>query len=188
MISATDLRKGTKILLRDEPHIVLDFNHNKMGRGGAMVRAKLKNLISGSTFEENFRSGEKFHDPQLERRDMQFLYKDDELYNFMDQESFEQVSLNEENIEDVVGYLKEQESYQMLYFNEKPIGVTPPLFINLLVTDTPPGVKGDTAQGGGNKPAKLETGLMVQVPLFINEGDVLKIDTRDGSYIERVKG
>ena len=188
MISATDLRKGTKILLRGEPHMVLDFNHNKMGRGGAMVRAKLKNLITGSSFEENFRSGEKFDDPQLERRDMQYLYEDDGLYNFMDQESFEQVALNKENIEDVVGFLKEQEVYQMLYFNDRPIGVTPPLFINLEVKDTPPGVKGDTAQGGGNKPATLETGLVVQVPLFVNEGDVLKIDTRDGgSYIERVK-
>jgi elongation factor P len=189
VISATDLRKGTKILLRDEPYVVLDFNHNKMGRGGALVRAKLKNLISGSTVEENFRSGEKFHNPQLERRDMQFLYVDETLYNFMDQENFEQVALNKENLDEVVGYLKEQEIYQMLYFSNKPIGVTPPLFINLEVKETPPGVKGDTAQGGGNKPATLETGLVVQVPLFINEGDVLKIDTRDGgSYIERVKG
>jgi elongation factor P len=188
MISATDLRKGTKILLRNEPYMVLDFQHNKMGRGGALVRAKLKNLLTGSTVEENFRSGEKFNDPQLERRDMQFLYKDDDLYNFMDQKSYDQVSLNKENIEDVVGYLKEQESYQMLYFNDKPIGVTAPLFIELEVIETPPGVKGDTAQGSGNKPATLETGLVIQVPLFVNEGEILKIDTRDGSYIERVKG
>lgn len=186
MISATDFRKGTKILLRGEPHMVLDFQHNKMGRGGALVRAKLKNLVSGSTFEENFRSAEKFDDPQLERKDMQFLYIDDALYNFMDQESFEQVALNKDVLEDVVGYLKEQEIYQMLYFNEKPIGVTPPIFVELKVTSTPPGVKGDTAQGGGNKPATLETGLVVQVPLFVDEGDVVKIDTRDGSYIERI--
>jgi len=186
VIAATDFRKGTKILLRDEPHVVLDFKHNKMGRGGALVRAKLKNLVTGSSFEENFRSGEKFSDPQLERRDMQYLYVDDTLYNFMDQESFEQVALNRDVLEDVVGYLKEQEIYQMLYFDDKPIGVTAPLFIELKVTETPPGVKGDTAQGGGNKPATLETGLVVQVPLFVNEDDVLKIDTRDGSYIERV--
>jgi len=157
-----------------------------MGRGGALVRAKLKNLISGSTFEENFRSGEKFENPQLERRDMQFLYEEDGLYNFMDQESYDQVALNKDNLEDVLGYLKEQEIYQMLYFKDRPIGVTPPLFLNLKVSETPPGVKGDTAQGGGNKPATLETGLVVQVPLFVNEGDTLKIDTRDGSYIERV--
>ena len=186
MIAATDFRKGTKILLRGEPHVVLDFQHNKMGRGGALVRAKLKNLVTGSSFEENFRSGEKFDDPQLERKEMQYLYVDDELYNFMDQESFEQVALNKDVLEGVVGYLKEQEMYQMLYFNEKPIGITPPLFVQLKVTSPPPGVKGDTAQGGGNKPATLETGLVVQVPLFVDEGDVLKIDTRDGSYIERV--
>ncbi len=186
MISATDFRKGTKILLRDEPHIVLDFQHNKMGRGGALVRAKLKNLVTGSTFEENFRSPEKFSNPDLERRDMQFLYEENGLYNFMDQESFDQVSLNKENLEDVLGYLKEQTTYNMLYFRERPIGVTAPLFMNLKVIDTPPGVKGDTAQGGGTKPAVLETGLTVQVPLFVNEGDSIKVDTRDGSYIERV--
>ena len=186
MISASDFRKGTKVLVRGEPHVVLDFQHNKMGRGGALVRAKLKNLITGSTFEENFRSGEKFDDPQLQRRDMQYLYQEDGLYNFMDQESYDQVALNKENLEDVLGYLKEQEVYQMLYFNEKPIGVTAPLFVELKVVETPPGVKGDTAQGGGNKPATLETGFVVQVPLFVNEEDVIKIDTRDGSYIERV--
>lgn len=186
MISATDLRKGTKILLRDEPHMVLDFQHNKMGRGGALVRAKLKNLISGSSFEETFRSGEKFDNPQLERKDMQYLYMQEGLYNFMDQESYDQIALNKDSLEDVLGYLKEQEIYQMLFFKEKPIGVTPPLFMNLQVTDTPPGVKGDTAQGGGNKPATLETGLVVQVPLFVNEGDLIKVDSRDGSYIERV--
>ncbi len=186
VISASDFRKGTKVLVRGEPHVVLDFQHNKMGRGGALVRAKLKNLITGSTFEENFRSGEKFDDPQLQRKDMQYLYEEDGLYNFMDQESYDQVALNKDNLEDVLGYLKEQEIYQMLYFDEKPIGVTAPLFIELTVTETPPGVKGDTAQGGGNKPATLETGFVVQVPLFVNEGDVIKIDTRDGSYIERV--
>lgn len=186
MIAASDFRKGTKILLRGEPHMVLDFQHNKMGRGGALVRAKLKNLVTGSSFEENFRSGEKFDDPQLERKEMQFLYVDDALYNFMDQESYEQIALNSDVLEGVVGYLKEQEIYQMLYFNGKPIGVTPPLFVTLTVTSTPPGVKGDTAQGGGNKSATMETGLVVQVPLFVNEGDSIKVDTRDGSYIERV--
>lgn len=186
MISATDFRKGTKILLRGEPYLVLDFQHNKMGRGGALVRAKLKNLVTGSTIEENFRSSEKFDDPQLERKEMQFLYEDDGLYNFMDQESFDQIALNKENLTDVLGYLKEEINYDMLYFDDKPIGVTPPLFMELKVTETPPGVKGDTAQGGGNKPATLETGLVVQVPLFVNEEDVIKVDTRDGSYIERV--
>jgi elongation factor P len=186
MKSAVEFRKGTKILLRDEPHVVLDFQHNKMGRGGALVRAKLKNLATGASFEETFRSGEKFHDPQLERRGMQYLYEDDGLYNFMDQKSFEQVSLNKDSLEDVINYLKEQETYDMLYFNDKPIGVTAPMFINLKVIETPPGVKGDTAQGGGNKPATMETGFVLQVPLFVNEGDIIRIDTRDGKYMERV--
>lgn len=186
MISATDFRKGTRFLLREEPHIVLDFQHNKMGRGGALVRAKIKNLISGSTFEETFRSDQKFDDAQLERKSMQYLYADGQLYNFMDQDSYDQISLNKENLEDVIGYLKEQEVYDMLFFKEKPIGVTAPLFMNLKVMDTPPGVRGDTAQGGATKPAKLETGITILVPLFVNEGDVIRVDTRDNSYIERV--
>lgn len=186
VISAGDVKKGTKILFREDPYIVLDSQHNKTGRGGALVRVKMKNLITGATVEDNFRSGEKFDSPNLEHKEMQFLYKEDELYNFMDKESFEQVALNEDSLEDVLKYLKEQESYHMLYFRERPIGVTPPLFMNLKVVDTPPGVRGDTAQGSCNKVATLETGLVVQVPLFINEGDVLKIDTRDGSYIERL--
>jgi elongation factor P len=186
MISASDLRKGTKILHRDEPHMVMDFQHNKMGRGGAMVRAKLKNLITGAMFEENFRSDQKFNNPQLERKSMQYLYADDLLYNFMDQESFDQVALDKGNLEDVMGYLKEEEIYDMLYFDGKPIGITPPLFIELSVAETQPGVRGDTAKGGATKPAVLETGITVQVPLFVNEGDKVKLDTRDGSYIERV--
>lgn len=185
MISAGDFRKGTKVLHRGEPHLVLDFQHNKMGRGGALVRAKLKNLITGSSFEENFRSEQKFEDPQLEYKSMQFLYKDADLYTFMDQDSYEQVELNKDVLEDVLGYLKEQETYQMLYFSDRPIGVTPPMTMLLKVVDTPPGVRGDTAQGGATKPAKLETGFALQVPLFVNEGDVIKIDTRTGEYLER---
>ena len=186
MISATEFRKGTKFLLRDEPHMVLDFQHNKMGRGGALVRAKLKNLISGSTFEENFRSEQKFDDPQLERKDMQYLYSDGDLYNFMDQDSYEQISVSKDLLEDVIGYLKEQESYDMLYFKDRIIGVTPPISMVFEVKDTPPGVRGDTAQGGATKPATLETGIVVQVPLFVNEGDKIKVDTRTGVYVERV--
>src|SRR3989338_4955436 len=175
MISASDLRKGTKILHRDEPHIVLDFHHNKMGRGGAIIRAKLKNLITGSSFEETFRSDHKFDNPQLERRSMQYLYSDGELYNFMDQDSFDQVSLDKGNLEDVAGYLKEEEIYEMLYFSGRPIGVTPPTFLVLTVAETQPGVRGDTAKGGATKPAVMESGVTVQVPLFINEGDKIKV-------------
>ncbi len=185
MISAGDFRKGTKVLHRGEPHIVLDFQHNKTGRGGALVRAKLKNLISGSSFEENFRSEQKFENPNLEHKSMQYLYEDAGLYTFMDQDSFEQVELNKDALEDVLGYLKEQEIYQMLYFGDRPIGITPPIAMIFEVKDTPPGVRGDTAQGGATKPATLETGLTLQVPLFINEGDKVKVDTRTGIYLER---
>lgn len=187
MVSTSDFRKGVKILFRDEPYMVIEFTHVKPGKGGAFVRTKMKNMITGLMREETFRSGEKFNNPNLEYRDMQYLYEDTGLYNFMDQESYEQVALNKEQLSDVMDYLQEQTIYTILYFQEKPIGVKPPMFMNLKVTDTQPGVKGDTAQGGGNKPATLETGLVLQVPLFINEDDVLKVDTRDGSYIERVK-
>ncbi len=187
MITTSDFRKGVKILFRDTPYMVLDFTHVKPGKGGAFVRTKMKNMMTGLVREETFRSGEKFPDPGLEYKAMQYLYQDGGLYNFMDQKSFEQVELNKEQLDDVLDYLKEETIYNILYFNEKPIGVTPPLFMELEVKETPPGVKGDTAQGAGNKPATLETGLVLQVPLFINEGDLIKVDTRDAKYIERVK-
>ena len=187
MIFASDFRKGTKFLYKDEPHMVVGFQHVKPGKGGAFVRTKMKNLISGSTYEETFRSGQKFPEPDLERKQMQYLYEDDGLYNFMDQETFDQVALNKSQLETVLDFLKEQVIYDLLYFAGNPITVTPPLFMELEVSETPPGVKGDTAQGGGTKAATLETGLVLQVPLFINEGDLLKVDTRDSNYIERVK-
>jgi elongation factor P len=147
----------------------------------------MKNMITGLIHEETFRSGEKFPSPDLEYRQMQYLYKDGQLFNFMDQESYDQISLNAEQLEDVALLLREQEIYTILYFKGSAIGVTAPMFMELAVKETPPGVRGDTAQGAANKPATLETGLVVQVPLFVNEGDVLKIDTRTGTYIERVK-
>ncbi len=167
--------------------MVLEYHHVKPGKGGAFVRTKMKNMLTGLIHEELFRSGEKFPIPDLEYHQMQFLYLEDGLYNFMDQESYEQISLNKDQVEEVLDYLQEQIMYTVLYFGEKPIAVTPPLFMELKVKETPPGVRGDTAQGAGSKPATLETGLVIQVPLFINEGDLLKIDTRTGDYIERVK-
>lgn len=187
MVSTSDFRKGVKILFNQEPYMVIDFAHVKPGKGGAFVRTKMKNMITGLIKEETFRSGEKFPDPGLLNREMQFLYEGSGLYNFMDQDTFEQVELNKEQLLDVFDYLKEGINYRVLYFDEKPIGLTPPLFMELKVTQTPPGVKGDTAQGAGTKPATLETGLVLQVPLFINEGDLVKVDTRDAKYIERVK-
>lgn len=187
MIATSDFRKGSKILFRGEPYMVLDFQHVKPGKGGAFMRTKMKNMITGLVHEETFRSGEKFENPGLEYREMQFLYEDDGLYQFMDQESFEQIALDKKQLEEVLDYLKEQIIYTILYFKGKAIGVTPPMFMELAVKETMPGVRGDTAQGGATKPATMETGLVVSVPLFVQEGDLLKIDTREGVYIERVK-
>lgn len=187
VISASEFKKGTKLLYEGQPYSVLEYHHVKPGKGGAFMRTKMRNLITGLVHEETFRSEEKFQTPDLEYKDMQYLYKDDGLYQFMDQESYEQVALGKDQIADILPFLKEQIVYTVLYFDGNPIGVSAPLFMELQVTDTPPGVRGDTAQGGGTKPATLETGLVVQVPLFVNEGDILKIDTRDESYIERIK-
>ncbi|MFA5074943.1 MAG: elongation factor P [Candidatus Babeliales bacterium] len=185
MISTSDFKRGSsKILWNNEPWLVVEFHHVKPGKGGAFMRTKLKNLITGRLLEETFRSGEKFPEPDLESKSMQYLYADD-LYHFMDQESFEQVDFDADHVESVKQYLKESEIYTVLFFQGKPISVEPPMFMILKVKNTIPGVKGDTAQGG-NKPATLETGVVVSVPLFINEGDKIKVDTRQDKYIERV--
>ncbi|HSW74167.1 MAG TPA: elongation factor P [Candidatus Limnocylindria bacterium] len=187
MISTSDFRKGIKILFRDQPYIVLDYQHVKPGKGGAYVRTKMKNMLTGLMHEETFRSGEKFPSPDLEYHEMAYLYKDGELYNFMDQKNYEQVALHADQLEEVIELLKEQAIYNILYFEGKPIAVTPPMFMELAIKETPPGVRGDTAQGSATKPATLETGLVVQVPLFVNEDDIIKVDTRTSTYIERVK-
>lgn len=186
MISTTDFKKGKKILFNNEPYMVLDYVSVKPGKGGAYIRTKMKNMLTGLVHEETFRSGEKFEQPDLEYKDMQYLYEDNGLYNFMDTNTFEQFSFNRDQIEEALNFLKEQETFNVVYFNDRPISVTPPMFMELTVTQTPPGVRGNTAQGGATKPATLETGLVLQVPLFVNEGDVLKIDTRTTEYIERV--
>jgi elongation factor P len=186
VISTSDFRKGsTKILWNNEPWIVIDFQLVKPGKGGTYLRTKLKNMITGRMLEETFRSAEKFEEPDLEHCQMQYLYAD-ELYHFMDQASYEQADFNEEHIGNAKKYLKEGVIYDILKFKGEPIMVEPPTFMVLTVTATVPGVKGDTAQGG-SKPATLETGLVVQIPLFINEGEKIKIDTRDDKYIERVE-
>lgn len=187
MISASEFKKGSKILYKGEPYLILEYHHVKPGKGGAFMRTKMKNLLTGLVHEETFRSEEKFPTPDLEYRQMQYLYQDDGLYQFMDQDSFEQVALDKNQLSEVLDYLTEQTVYTVLYFSGKPIDVTAPNHMELEVKSTPPGVKGDTAQGGGTKPATLETGLVIQVPLFVNEGDIIKIDTRDNKYIERVK-
>jgi elongation factor P len=182
----SDFRKGsTKILWNNEPWLIIEFQLVKPGKGGTYMRTKMKNLLTGRMLEETFRSAEKFPEPDLEYFQMQFLYAD-ELFHFMDQGSFEQVDFNPDQIAEVKPYLKEGIIYNVLKFEGNPISVEAPTFMELKVVETVPGVKGDTAQGG-NKPAKLETGLVVSVPLFVNEGEVLKIDTRENKYIERVE-
>lgn len=186
MIATTDFKKGKKILFNNEPYMILDYVSVKPGKGGAYIRTKMKNMITGLVHEETFRSGEKFEIPDLEYKDMQYLYMQDGLYNFMDTETFEQFSFNKSQLEEAIDFLKEQESYSIVYFNGRPISVTPPMFMELMVKETPPGVRGNSAQGGVTKPATMESGLVLHVPLFINEGDILKIDTRTSAYIERI--
>jgi len=187
VISASDLRKGSKILYKNDPYTVLETQWTKPGKGGAFIRVKMKNLKTGLVHENTYRSVEKIETPDLAYRDMQYLYSEGDVYHFMDQETFDQIELNEKQIEEVKDYLKEETIYNVLLFDDNPIAVTPPLFMELKVVETQPGVRGDTAQGGATKPATLETGLKVQIPLFVNEEDIIKVDTRDGSYIERVK-
>lgn len=187
MILATDIKKGSKLLFRDEPYCVTEFQHVKPGKGGAFIKTKMKNMLTGLVHTHTFRSDERIETPDLEYRDVQFLYKEDALYQFMDLGSYEQIALNEDQLTDVLDYLLEQATYQVMFFKGKPAMVTPPLFMELKVVETMPGIRGDTAQGGATKPAKLETGMTLQVPLFVNEGDILKVDTRDALYVERVK-
>ncbi len=187
MISASEFRKGSKFLYKNQPYIVAEFQHVKPGKGGAFVRTKMKNMISGLMHEETFRTEEKFPTPDLEYKKMQFLYSEGESYYFMDCENYEQEFFNKKELGDVVNYLREQEVYNIVFFEAKPIEITPPTFMELKVTETVPGIRGDTAQGSVTKPATLESGLVLNIPLFVNEGDYIKVDTRDGSYIERVK-
>lgn len=187
VILAGDLRKGTKILYKNDPYVVMEYQHVKPGKGGAYMRTKMKNLITGLMHEETFRSEEKLSTPDLEYKEMLYVYKDADKYNFLDQEAYDQVEFTADQLDEVLDILKEQSVFTVLYFSGKPISVTAPLFMELKVTETPPGVKGDTAQGAGNKPATLETGLVVSVPLFVQEGDFVKIDTREKKYVERVK-
>jgi len=186
MYSTADFRKGLKIVFNNEPYEIIDFQHVKMGRGGAIVRTKMKNLKTGYVIENTFRSGEKVEKPELEERPMQYLYKTDEGLVFMDNESFEQITISEEMIGDGINYLIENMNVDVNFYQGRPIGVEIPTFVELKVVETVPGIKGDTASGG-SKPAKLETGAVIQVPLFVNEGEIIKIDTRTGTYLERVR-
>ena len=183
----TDFRNGLKIAIDGKPYIVVSFAHTNPGKGSAFVKAKIKNLMTGQVLERTFKSGVDTVDkPDMEEREMEYTYGDMDGYNFMDTKTYESVHLNHDNVGDAKFYLQEGITVDILYFNERPISIELPNFVNLKVTETDPGLKGDTAQGGTKK-AIMETGLQVNVPLFINEEELLKIDTRTGEYVERAK-
>lgn len=186
MATTSDFRNGLTILLDGEIWTIVEFLHVNPGKGTAFVRTKLKNLQTGRVIDRTFRSGEKVEDVRIERKTMQYLYQSEGQYVFMDTETYEQVPISEEMLGDKRLFLKEGQEVEVLFHGEKPVGVELPFFVELAVAKTEPGVRGDTASGG-SKPATLETGAVIQVPLFINEGDVLKVDTRTGEYIERVR-
>ena len=185
MIDTGDLKKGLTIELDGQLHKILDFKHIKIGRGTAQVRMKLRNLQGGHTIERTFQAGERFTVARLERRTTQYLYRDEDLFYFMDTETFEQSPLSAELLEDISSYLTEGMTVDIILHGDEPIDVELPTAVDLTVTETSPGFKGDTAQGG-TKPATLETGLTINVPLFVNEGDRVRVDTRTGAYLERV--
>lgn len=185
MFSVNDFRTGITIELEGNLYTVVDFQHVKPGKGAAFVRTKLKNVKTGYTLEKTFRGGEKVMRAVVERRPMQFLYSSAEDYTFMDNENYEQITLSSDFIGDGTKWLKDSTQVSVLLHNDTPIGIDMPNFVDLKVVTTEPGFKGDTATGA-SKPATLETGAVINVPLFINEGDVLQIDTRTGEYLKRV--
>ncbi|MBI4794507.1 MAG: elongation factor P [Deltaproteobacteria bacterium] len=186
MYSTAEFKKGLKIEIDGAPFAITDFQHVKPGKGGAFVRTKLKNLLTGRVLDQTFRSGERVKKPDLMEKEMQYLYKDGDNYCLMDNETYEQIMLTSEQMGDAVLYLTENMNLQVLFFNQQPVAVDLPNFVELTVAQAEPGVRGDTASGG-TKPATLESGAVIQVPLFINAGDRLKVDTRTGTYIERLK-
>lgn len=185
MISTGELKKGATIELDGKLLAIMDYSHIKMGRGSAQVRIKLRDVRSGSITEQTFQAGTKFARARVERREMQYLYNDGQFYNFMNTESFEQIPIGADKVGDADKYLKESDVVEVVLFGEEVIGVELPITVELTVTDTEPGFKGDTATGG-TKPATMETGLVVNVPLFIEPGTKIKVNTDSGSYVERV--
>jgi elongation factor P len=185
-VSTTEFRNGLKIEIDGEPYVIVEFQHVKPGKGGAFVRTKFKSLKSGNVTDKTFRAGEKVDVPSLEEKTMQYLYAADKDRVFMDTSTYEQVSMNEKQLGDSINYLKENMEIKVLYHKEQPINIEVPMFVELAIAKTDPGVRGDTASGG-SKPATLESGAVIKVPFYLNEGDVVKVDTRTGIFIERVK-
>jgi len=185
-VSTAEFRNGLKIEIDGEPYVIVEFQHVKPGKGGAFVRTKMKSLKSGNVIDRTFRSGEKVEVPELEEKTMQYLYSADKDRVFMDTSSYEQISMSEQQLGESINYLKENMEIKVLYYKGRPINIDVPMFVELAIAKTDPGVRGDTASGG-SKPATLETGAIVKVPFYLNEGDVIKVDTRTGTFIERVK-
>ena len=184
-LSVTELRPGVTIAIEGKAYIVLKYDHVKMGRGGAIIRIKMKNLESGAVLERTFKNSERVEPAHVERRQMQFLYKSCDEYHFMYQETFDQLGLRDDVLGDAGQYLKDSMVIHVVLYNGRAIGVDMPASVELKVTDTGPGIRGDTVSGG-QKPATLESGLVVNVPLFVDNGDMIKVDTRSAKYIERV--
>ena len=185
MISAGDFRNGVTIEVDGNIFQIIEFQHVKPGKGAAFVRTKLKNIINGGVVEKTFRPTEKFENAHIDRKEMQYLYADGDLFTFMDTETYDQISLNRDTVGDALKFVKENEVCKVCSHNGSVFAVEPPLFVELEITDTEPGFKGDTATGA-SKPATVETGAVVSVPLFVNQGDKIKIDTRTGEYLSRV--
>ena len=184
MISAGDFKNGITLEIDGNIVQIIDFQHVKPGKGAAFVRTKLKNIINGGAIERTFRPNEKFPLARIERVDMQYLYSDGDLYNFMNMDNYDQIALNAEAVGDSLKFVQENEMVKVCSHNGNVFAIEPPLFVELEITDSEPGVKGDTAQGA-TKPATVVTGAVVYVPLFVNQGDVIKIDTRTGEYLSR---
>ena len=185
MISAGDFKNGLTLEIDGNVVQIMEFQHVKPGKGAAFVRTKLKNVISGGVVEKTFRPTEKFPQARIDRVDMQYLYNDGDLYNFMNNETYDQIAIDKETVGDSLKFVKENESVKVCSYNGAVFAIEPPLFVELEITETEPGFAGNTAQGA-TKPATVETGAVVYVPLFVNQGDVIKIDTRTGEYLSRV--
>jgi len=186
MLTITDLKTGVTIDMNGDPFVVVEYQHSKMGRGGAVMRTKLRNLKTKAVVDITFKSSEKFDEAVLEKRATTYLYAEGDQHTFMDANTFEQFTLTTEEIGPKARFLKEGAEVQILFYEDKPVSVELPIKIELAVTHTEPGVRGDTAQGG-TKPATLETGAVITVPLFVKIGDILRVNTDEGTYVERAK-
>ncbi|HUG37352.1 MAG TPA: elongation factor P [Candidatus Limnocylindrales bacterium] len=184
-MSTAEFKKGLKIQFDGEPYTIVDFQHVKPGKGGAFVRTKLKHMRQGKVIDNTFRAGEKVALVDFDEKGMQFLYRGDDRYHFMDLETYEQIGLSGDEVGDARDFLKENTEVEILFIDGSPVTVELPNFMELAIAKTDPGVRGDTASGG-TKPAELETGAVVQVPLFLNVGDIVKVDTRTSEYLNRV--